>query len=138
MQYRRANVAGASYFITANLAERGSRRVIALTEHIDVFRNALRVVKSSHPFHIDAMVVLPDHFHLLMTLPPNDANFSTRIGAIKSAFSRHHSKTEFIGLSRESRRERGIWQRCFWEHLVRDDSDFANHVNYIHLTSSPP
>ena len=133
MQYRRANVAGATYFITANLAERGSRGVITLTEHIDVLRDALRHVKSSQPFHIEAMVVLPDHFHLLMTLPLDDANFSYRIGAIKSAFSRHHSKTELIGSSRESRRERGIWQRRFWEHLIRDDRDFANHVDYIHI-----
>ena len=79
MQYRRANDAGATYFITAILAERGARAVrgtMALTEHIGVLRDASRHVKSSHPFHIDAMVVLPDHFQLLMTLPPCDANFS--------------------------------------------------------------
>ena len=133
MQYRRANIAGATYFITANLAERGARGVITLTEHIDVLHDALRVVKSSHPFHVDAMVVLPDHFHLLMTLPPDDANFSYRIGAIKSAFSRQHPKTELIRASRELKRERGIWQRRFWEHLIRDERDYANHVDYIHI-----
>ena len=62
MQYRRANIAGATYFITANLAERGTRGATSLTEHIGILRDALRQVKSSHPFHIDAMVVLPDHF----------------------------------------------------------------------------
>ena len=136
MQYRRANIAGASYFITANLAERGTRGTTSLTEHIDVLRDALQHVKSSHPFHIDAMVVLPDHFHLLMTLPPDDANFSTRIGAIKSARStiaRQHPKIELTRASRESKRERGIWQRRFWEHLIRDDLDYANHVDYIHI-----
>lgn len=101
MQYRRANVAGATYLITANLVERGSRGAITLTQHIDVLRDALRHVKSSHPFPIDAMVALPDYFHLLMTLPMDDANFSHRIGAIKSAFSRQHAKTEFIGSSRD-------------------------------------
>ena len=122
-----------SYFITANLAERGTRGAISLTERIDILRDALRQVKSSHPFYIDAMVVLPDHFHLLMTLPPDDANFSTRIGAIKSSFSRQQPKTESIRASRESKRERGIWQRRFWEHLIRDDRDYANHVDYIHI-----
>jgi putative transposase len=78
---------GATYFITANLADRTST---ALTNHIDVLRDALRRAKASHPFDIEAMVVLSDHFHLLMTLPPDDANFSLRVGAIKSAFSRQH------------------------------------------------
>ena len=133
MQYRHTSTSGATYFITANLAERGSRAVMTLTEHIDELRGAIRNVKSSFPFHIDAMVVLPDHFHLLMTLPPGDANFSYRIGAIKSAFSRQQPKHEIVGASCESKRERGIWQRRFWEHLIRDDRDFANHVDYVHI-----
>ena len=133
MQYRRAYIGGATHFITANFAERGTRGGITLVEHIDGLRDALRRVKSSHPFHIDAMVVLPDHFHLLMSLPPEDANFSYRIGAMKSAFSRQLPKTEFVRASRESKRERGIWQRRFWEHLIRNDLDYANHVDYIHI-----
>lgn len=133
MQYRRANIAGASFFITANLAERGARGTTSLTDHISILRDTLRQVKYSHPFHIDAMVVLPDHFHLLMTLPPGDAKFSTRIGAIKSMFSRQHPTTESIRASRESMRERGIWQKRFWEHLIRDDRDYANHVDYSRI-----
>ena len=136
MQYRHANVAGATYFMTANLAERGARGArgaVTLTEHIGVLRDALRQVKSAHPFHVEAMAVLPDHFHLLMTLPPEDANFLYRVGAIKSAFSRQHPKSEFVRASLETKRERGIWQRRFWEHLIRDDRDFANYVDYIHI-----
>ena len=82
---------------------------------------------------IDAIVVLPDHFHLLMTLPPDDANFSVRIGAIKSTFSRQIPSVENIVPSRLAKRERGIWQRRFWEHLIRDDRDFSAHVDYIHM-----
>jgi putative transposase len=130
MQYRRAKVAGATYFITANLAD---RRATTLIDHVGLLREAVRRVKLRHPFEIDAMVVLPDHFHLLMTLPPDDANFSLRIGAIKSQFSRTQPKTETIHASREAKRERGIWQRRFWEHLIRDDRDYANHVDYIHI-----
>jgi putative transposase len=130
MKYRRANVAGATYFITANLAE---RRATTLIDCIDAFRDSIRRVKLRHPFEIDAMVVMPDHFHLLMTLPQDDANFSIRIGAIKSAFSRTLPKSEYVDSTREAKRERGIWQRRFWEHLIRDDIDYANHVNYIHI-----
>lgn len=133
MQYRPANIAGASYFITANLAERGARGTTSLTDHIGILRDALRQVKSSHPFHIDAMVALPYHFHLLMTLPPDDGNFSTRIGAIKSMFSRQHPKTESIRASRESKRERGIWQGRFWVHLIFDDRDCSSYVDDIHI-----
>jgi len=130
MRYRRADVGGATYFITANLAE---RRLTLLTDHVDALREAVRRVKARHPFDIDAMVVLPDHLHLLMTLPVGDADFSTRIGAIKSTFSRQLPKTERIRDSRIRKRERGIWQRRFWEHMIRDDRDYAAHVDYIHI-----
>jgi putative transposase len=130
MRYRRSNVAGATYFITINLAE---RRSTTLIDKIDVLRDTFRRVKSRHTFEIDAMVVLPDHLHPLMTLPPDDADFSMRIGAIKSTFSRRLPKKEHVRTSRAAKRERGIWQRRFWEHLIRDDRDFANHVDYIHI-----
>ena len=130
MQYRRANISGATYFITANLAE---RQATTLVDCIDAFRDAVRRVKARHPFKTDAMVVMPDHFHLLMTLPPDDADFSHRIGAIKSAFSRSLPRIEYVSPSREAKQERGIWQRRFWEHLIRDGRDYANHVDYIHI-----
>jgi putative transposase len=78
MRYRRSNIVGATYFITVNLAE---RRSTTLIDKIDVLRDAFRRVKSRHTFEIDAMVVLPDHLHLLMTLPPDDADFSTKLGS---------------------------------------------------------
>ena len=130
MRYRRSNTRGATYFITANLADRQSS---ALLDHIELFRNSVRRVKALHPFEINAMVVLPDHFHLLLTLPSDDANFSLRIGAMKAGFSRQLPKTEHIRKSRENKRERGIWQRRFWEHFIRDDLDYARHVDYIHI-----
>jgi len=76
MRYRRANVPGATYFFTVNLAERRTGGL--LVEHIDSLRGALRRVKRAHPFRIDAMVVLPDHLHALWTLPRDDADFATR------------------------------------------------------------
>ncbi len=86
----------------------------------------------AHPFVIDAMVVMPDHLHCLWTLPENDGDFSTRWGLIKAGFSRQLAATERVSISRKSKGERGVWQRRFWEHLIRDELDFERHVDYIH------
>jgi len=129
MRYRRAGVPGASYFFTVNLAER-SRRL--LVDHADVLRAVIREVQSRHPFQIDAMVVLPDHLHAIWTLPKNDKDFSTCWMLIKSGFSRRLPAGERRNRSRAVKGERGIWQRRFWEHLIRDEKDYERHVDYIH------
>ncbi|WP_439503312.1 REP-associated tyrosine transposase [Methylophaga sp.] len=129
MQYRRAFVAGGTYFFTVNLLERDKS---LLTDHIDLLKTAFRRVKLSHPFYIDAMVVLPDHLHVIWTLPENDFDFATRWRLIKSHFSRSLPSTERINLSRLKKSERGIWQRRYWEHLIRDELDYERHVDYIH------
>ena len=98
MKYRRANIAGATYFFTVNLADRKSA---LLTEQIDVLRNALRKIRLSYPFEILAMVVLPDHLHVIWELPQGDANFPLRWSLIKAAFSREMPKTELIHPSRK-------------------------------------
>ena len=129
MRYRRADVTGGRYFFTVNLAERDKT---LLVDYVDELRDAIKQVKQRHPFEIDAMVVLPDHLHAIWTLPHNDADFSTRWGLIKAAFSRSIKLEERISSSRQAKGERGIWQRRFWEHLIRNDDDFECHVNYIH------
>src|SRR3989344_4781050 len=129
MRYRRAGVPGASYFFTVNLAER-SRRL--LVQHVDVLRAVIREVQSRHPFRIDAMVVLPDHLHAIWTLQKNDKDFSTRWMLIKIGFSRRLPAGERRNRSRAVKGERGIWQRRFWEHLIRDEKDYERHVDYIH------
>ena len=129
MQYRRANVAGASYFFTVNLHNRNSKLLI---EHIDELRFAFKKVRSLYYFKIDSIVILPDHLHMIMTLPENDANYSLRWNIIKSIFTRRIALFEPISQARKNKRERGIWQRRFWEHLIRDELDYIQHVNYIH------
>ncbi|MGH8656490.1 MAG: REP-associated tyrosine transposase [Gammaproteobacteria bacterium] len=129
MRYRRSNIGGGTYFSTVNLAER-SRRL--LVDHIDLLRDALRIVKQRHLFHIDAMVVLPDHLHAIWTLPPGDVDYSTRWMLIKAGFSRRLPNGERINASRRSKGERGVWQRRYWEHTVRDEEDFRRHVDYVH------
>jgi putative transposase len=128
--YRRAYVPGASWFFTVNLAERKDNRL--LVDNIDGLRAAFRYVKARHPFHMDAVVVLPDHLHCIWTLPPGDADFSTRWNLVKGHFCRAIEKGERISPSRGKRRERGVWQRRFWEHLLRDQEDYNRHVDYLY------
>jgi putative transposase len=129
-QYRRASVPGATWFFTVNLAERRGNHL--LVDEIDVLRTAFRAVQAAHSFRMDAAVILPDHLHCIWTLPPGDSDFSTRWGLIKGTFSRSISKEERVSESRVKRGERELWQRRFWEHLVRDEDDFRRHVDYIH------
>lgn len=128
--YRRVYIPGATWFFTVNLAERHGNRL--LVERIDALRAAFAAVMEKHPARIDAIVVLPDHLHCLWTLPPGDTDFSTRWNLIKGGFSRGIDKRERISASRAKRGERGIWQRRFWEHLIRDETDFQRHMDYIH------
>ena len=130
MRYRRANADGGTYFFTVNLADRSSSLLI---EHVDVLRESVRRVRSQHPFEIAAWVVLPDHLHAVWTLPQSDADFSTRWMLIKAGFSRRIEQGEFVRASRLRKGERGIWQRRFWEHQIRDDEDLERHIDYIHI-----
>ena len=129
-QYRRGSVPGATWLFTVNLAERAGNRL--LVDQIDSLRSAFQTVRAAHSFRIDAVVILPDHLHCIWTLPRNDTDFSTRWGMIKGNFSRSITQTESRSASRLKRGERGIWQRRFWEHLIRDEDDFRKHVDYIH------
>lgn len=130
MRYRRALIFGASYFFTVNLADRSAR---LLVERIADLREVVRDVRRAHPFEIVAWVVLPDHLHAVWTLPDGDADYATRWGLIKAGFSRRIPKGERIRASRVRKGERGIWQRRFWEHLIRDEQDYVAHVDYIHI-----
>ncbi len=104
-----------------------------LTRHIDQLRNAVRLTRRPHPFTIDAWVVLPDHLHCVWTLPEGDDDFSTRWRLIKAIFTRALPGGERRSEARLRSGERAIWQRRFWEHAIRDDEDFAAHVDYVHF-----
>ena len=128
--YVRARVPGGTYFFTVNLAERRGNRL--LVDRIDLLRQAFAQTMRERPFRMPAVVVLPDHMHCLWQLPHGDDDFSTRWRLIKSRFSRALPKLERRTESRVGKRERGIWQRRYWEHLIRDDADLLRHVDYIH------
>jgi putative transposase len=127
--YRRFRVAGGTYFFTVNLLE---RRLDTLVRHIDALREAVRATRRERPFRIDAWVVLPDHLHCIWTLPPGDDDFSNRWKAIKIRFVQTLPRSERRSPVRTAKGERGIWQRRSWEHAIRDERDYAGHVDYIH------
>lgn len=129
MYYRRAKVAGGTYFFTVNLADRSADTLLC---HVDDLRLAINVVKARHPFVLRAMVVLPEHLHAIWRLPASDADYPLRWALIKAGFSRRMERTEIIRGARQAKRERGIWQRRYWEHLIRDEDDLSRHVDYIH------
>jgi REP-associated tyrosine transposase len=129
-RYRRAYVEGGVFFFTVTLADRSSD---VLVRHINRLRRIYMSVQERHPFETIAICVLPDHLHAIWSLPPGDANFSLRWSLIKSGFSRGLPGDMQRSSSKIARRERGIWQRRYWEHAIRDDADLERHVSYIHF-----
>jgi putative transposase len=128
VHYRRNFVAGGTYFFTVTVAD---RRSSVLTDHIVSLRRAFRVTRSERPFDIDAVVILPDHLHAVMTLPEGDVDYSGRWRRIKSLFTRDAVKAG-LDVARNARGEYDLWQRRFWEHTIRDETDLTRHVDYIH------
>ncbi len=132
MIYRRTKIKGGTYFFTVVTYNR--RPFLCDLDNVALLRQAFQYTTQRHPMKIDAFVLLPDHLHSIWTLPENDHNFSMRWRLIKSHFSRH-CQDKYNGIaskSRRSKQERAFWQRRFREHTIRDDQDFAKHVEYIH------
>ena len=129
VHYRRSRVAGGTFFFTVNLQDR--HRTL-LVDHIAALRCIVRDVKTKFPFVLDAMVVLPDHWHAVWTLPPNDVGYARRLRLVKARFTKHLLR-EGVDISSDHRGEYRLWQKRFWEHTIRDDRDFETHVNYVHI-----
>jgi len=129
VQYRRNVVPGGTFFFTVALAD---RRSTTLLDHISTLRFAFRKARSERPFKIDAIVVLPEHLHAILTLPEGDPDFSHRWRRIKAIFTQRVLYQGEI-IRQRDRTGRTLWQRRFWEHTIRDDSDFSRHADYIHI-----
>jgi putative transposase len=126
-RYIRPRLNGATIFFTLALADRKSD---LLVRDIDRLRLAVALTLRERPFHIDAWVVLPDHLHAVWTLPETDSDYATRWRLIKARFSHDFSPSERRSASKVRHGEKGIWQRRFWEHHIRDADDYARHVEY--------
>ena len=129
-RYRRSLNQGATYFFTLTLADRQST---LLRDRIDLLRTAYRKVHATRPFETIAICVLPDHLHAVWRLPEDDADFSLRWRLIKQGFSRGLPAAPSRSESKMRKREKGIWQRRFWEHLIRDEADLERHIDYVHF-----
>ncbi len=128
--YRRVWTPGGTFFFTVTLLE---RRRTTLVDHVDALRTAFRHARAARPFDIIAIVVLPDHLHCIWRLPVGDDDNATRWRHIKTLFSRSIPAGERRSRRRQLKGERGIWQRRYWEHLIRDEADFLAHVDYAHI-----
>lgn len=142
MKYRRAKLKGGTYFFTVVTYKR--IEIFANPENVSLLRITIKKVMQKHPFKINAFVLLPDHLHCIWTLPQHDSDFSTRWRLIKSAFSRSFEQKDVgwveernptdvaLSASRQKKKEKPIWQRRFWEHLIRNKQDLNRHIEYIH------
>jgi len=128
-RYRRVKIEGGLSFFTLVFAD---RRSDLLVRHIERLRRAYAGVERRLPFTTVAICILPDHIHALWQLPDGDADYASRWSLFKSAFSRGLAPVPTRSASKITKREKGIWQRRYWEHAVRDDADLERHVNYIH------
>jgi putative transposase len=123
-------VQGGTFFFTVTLPDRASE---TLVRHIDVLRTVYRSVQQRRPFETVAICILPEHLHAIWSLPPDDSDFSIRWNLIKSGFSRKLPAEASRSSSKMAKREKGVWQRRYWEHAIRDDLDLTRHVDYIHF-----
>jgi putative transposase len=132
MQYRRTYIPGGTYFFTVVTYHR--RPLFISAETIDTLRDAFKYTLIKMPFTIVASVILPDHLHFIWTLPEDDSDYSTRWRLIKSHFTHHWQGkgTTSTNASRHEKGEADVWQRRFWEHLIRDETDLTRHIEYIH------
>lgn len=126
--YLRMTPPGGTWFFTVRLADRSSD---LLVREIDLLRRCVRHCRARHPFDIDEMVVLPNAIHAIWTLPAGDGDFSVRWQTLKSAFSRALPTPARRDPVAERRGEKGIWQRRFWEHCLRDAEDLDAHRHLV-------
>jgi putative transposase len=129
VHYRRNFLPGGTFFFTVTLNDRKSS---ALVDHVALLRSAFRKTQSERPFVTDAIVILPDHLHAILTLPPGDADFSDRWRRIKGGFTRSVTATG-APISRDHRGEYSLWQKRFWEHTIRDEGDFERCADDVHF-----
>ena len=132
MKYKRIYADGYSYFLT--VVTHGRKPL--LVENIELLRYAFKLSKKKYKYHVDAIVVLPDHLHMIIT-PKISTEYSQIISAIKRSFvygldtqTKEEAKAE-ISASKYRRNHAGIWQERFYEHTICDDKDWLEKMEYI-------
>lgn len=133
-QYIRSYTEGATYFFT--LVSYNRRKIFCEDDFLKALRNSIKFIQQQYPFEIIAWVQLPDHLHCVWQMTANDTDYSMRWSQIKrlttQACPQYHLPTHELNHSKVSRNERGIWQRRFFEHQIKNEADFTNCMDYIH------
>ncbi len=142
---------GSTVFLTLITYRRD--KLFSVPANIERLRAACALAIAEKPFIIDAAVILPEHIHFLWTLPPDDSDYSYRVGRIKVLFTRVlrgvNNLPENVSASRRKHRESDVWQRRnvrrfpphtistrqrrFYEHTIRDEVDLRKHLDYLHF-----
>ena len=130
--FRRSTTEGATWFFTVATYQR--QPILSHPDALEALRDAVREVRNEYPFETIAAVVLPEHLHVIWTLPEGDANYPLHWALIKRKTTQRvrHLVTSPLTESMKARNESGFWQRRYWEHEIRDVHDLAQHVDYIH------
>ena len=133
-EYRRAFIPGGTFFFT--VVTEGRAPLFGEAHARALLGEAFREVRGRRPFEIDAIVLLPDHLHTVWRLPDNDHDFSARWSMLKRIFTKawlaKGGREQHVSMSRRRNRRCGVWQRRFWEHTIRDETDYVRHCDYIH------
>lgn len=137
-EYRRAYRPGGTFFLT--LVTHGRAPLFMDARARRCMREAISLARADHPCTVVALVLLPEHLHLLLTLPDGDADFSIRVGAMKARFTRSWLAERDGAERRQSnsrRRQgyRGVWQKRFWEHTVGDEDELLGCCDYMHYNA---
>jgi putative transposase len=131
--YKRHYFPGYKYFFTVVTHNR--KPLFLNPSNRKLLRATIIKTKQRHPFKIDAWVLLPDHMHCIWTLPEDDMDYSKRWRLIKCSFTKNYLKNHNVAInlpkSKILRHEHNVWQSRFWEHQIRNEKDFNNHLNYI-------
>ncbi len=132
--WRRVFEPGGTYAFT--LVAEGRAPIFSDPRGRAILRGVLRDCRRQWPFEVVALVLLPDHLHALWRLPDGDAAYPRRLGWAKKEFTKAWlaggGAEQPVSASRQRHRRRGVWQRKFWEHALRDDDDLREHLDYIH------
>ena len=129
--YCRVYQKGGTYFFTVVTHQRAP--IFSDANSVSLLKECIGEVSAIHPFMVDAFVILPDHIHTIWGLPEDDYDYSVRWKKIKAMFSKKYGRYRSdLAYSLSKKGERGIWQRRFWEHLIRDQEDYDRHLDYIH------
>ena len=132
MDYRRVFVPGGCYFFTVVTFKR--EPLFNNAETIQKLLDAFQWTRQKYPFSIEALVILPDHLHTIWSLPDGDSNYPLRWNLLKGYFSKNCtiSPKIIMSQSRKQKREKEVWQRRYWEHLISNEEDFIDHIEYVH------